>query len=145
MTSVGPLSSLALFRLARNSIRSRSSVLDSFWARSPGMAEGPRLRSSIVSLGRVRGLPSAVIKRISLSSSPRRTPVWTLPSLGGQDDRLEPLGDLLVGVDDRLEQVGTSLTGADRRKLGADLAADRVARGLFDLVAANALDVRPWS
>ena len=73
-----------------------------------GQVAGHRRGAAFALLDRVfghdDGLPSAVIRRTSLSSSPRRTPVWTLPSLGGQDDRLEPLGDLLVGVDDRLEK-----------------------------------------
>ena len=97
----------------------------------PGRRASPRarvLRSSIVSLGTVIGLPSAVMSRTSLSSSPRKYAGVDLAVAGGQHDRLESLGDLFVGVDDRFEHVGAGLAGADAGKLGADLAADGARR-----------------
>ena len=94
-----------VFKPARNSIRSRSSLRDSFCTRSAGMAEGPRLRLFDRLLGHDERPSSAVISRTFLSSSPRRTPVTDLAVAGRQHDRFEPLGDLFVGVDDRLQQI----------------------------------------
>ena len=85
-------------------------------------------------------LPSAVIRRTSLSSSPRRTPVWTLPSLVASTTDSNPCAICLLGFDDRFQQVGSGSPGADAGELGADLAPGWFAAGLLDLVAANALD-----
>ena len=88
----------AAFRLARNSIRSRSSVLVSLaprrraWPR--GRACAPRSRP----WGRRRAFPSAVMSRTSLASSPRKTPVCTLPSLVASTTDSNPWAICLLGL-----------------------------------------------
>src|SRR6185312_4061165 len=57
---------------------------------------------------------------------------------GGQDDRLEALGDLLVGIDDRLENVRAVVLAADAGEVRPDLAAGDLAVPGAGLVAAEA-------
>ena len=116
-----------VFKLARNSIRSRSSVLDSFGRQVGGHGRGP----SLALLDRVLGHD----ERLSFGGDEPDVLVVLaaedagddLAVAGRQDDRFEPLCDLFVGVEDRLQQIGAILSGADAGKLGADLAAGDLA------------------
>ena len=142
-SSLQPEAPRCVFRLARYSIKSRSSVFLSFAATSAGIAEGPRLRSSIASFGTVDELPFGGDQPHLLCIFAAKNAGVDLAVAGGEHHRLKPLGDLLVGIEDRLEQVGPGQAGTDAGKLWAHFAAGRFAACAFDFVAANALDVRP--
>ncbi len=127
-----------VLKLARNSTRSRSSVLESFCTRSAGMAEGPRLRSSMESLATVTGLPFGGDEPDLLIVLAAEDAGDHLAVAGGQHDRFEPLGDLFVGIDDRFEEIRPVLAGTDAGELGPDLAAGDLAVPGPGLVAAQA-------
>ncbi len=112
-------------------------------ATSAGMAEGPRLRSSIESFGTASDLPSAVMSRSSLASSPRRIPLCTLPSVVAITTDSNPCAICLLGFTTDSSRSARESLRADAGELGADLAAGRVAAGAANLVTAHALDVGP--
>ena len=89
-------------------------------------------------LGDGEGWPSAVTRRTSLSSSPRRTPVMTLPSLVARTTDSKPWAIFLSGVTIDSSRYSRSCRLPMPVELGPDLAAVRRTVRRLDLVAAEA-------